>query len=729
MPAPLRAGAVSCESVVLIWPPATGWTPPVLEYGVWYAKAGEHLQRYRTEGLGSTSLEVGGLQPGVDYDFQVRARTSEAWLQYSVQRREMTMVPSDFPLPILAPEIVGFPDCSSVRLKLPVLRYCFASTHMALQYTRAEAGARWTMIRENVLGGEIEIDGLQRNAVHRFRLVGFEATADSVLTPGASTPPFVSDLGNAPLLAAPTATPTSSASFTLNWPGDSTCRKNTNWRVSYRRVVDRSISTGEVATPVDLGFGGADGYGTGPSGRRQLASCAAAGCELRCPAGFRHVGSDALGSTCLALSNAPKTTLEAEAACAALAPGATLARIDDPEEQQLAIQLCAGSASKTEGVGCWLGASDRTCAVEEGVWYDGAQIKGGESAGQSLQACCDACSRSPTCAFFELQTSRRRCILSSSRGTRHEEAAAAGSRQLGKGIRELAFSYGAAEPAPADSAAPAGSAGSGGFTRISGRVGGGEWGWVDGAALSYTAWLFRPDRTYRGSAITGAACVALVRPAGATTTWGWAEMPCSLKKSAICRVPAIGSVPLPPPAPSPLPFAPLPSPLPAPPPPPRPPKLPQPLPPSSPAPPPPPSPLPVSPPPPPPPPRPRALRELLYPEAQPDDVSGEAAWRTARQHSATSGCTSGQPHDEGAPRCAVSCARERYAWECHFCRCAACSFCAAPSAAAAAEHAGWHALDANTSAVAHGGEELKIPQLACPGGCEFRLHMSASVCI
>ena len=69
------------------------WTPPVLEYGVWWTKAGGDLQRYRTEGLGETVLEVGGLEPGTRYEFQVRARTSSQWLQYSTQRLETTMAP------------------------------------------------------------------------------------------------------------------------------------------------------------------------------------------------------------------------------------------------------------------------------------------------------------------------------------------------------------------------------------------------------------------------------------------------------------------------------------------------------------------------------------------------------------------------------------------------------------------------------------------------------------
>ena len=66
-------------------------------------------------------------------------------------------VPSDFPLPIFAPEITGFVDCTTVRLRLPVLRYCYAATKMALQYSRGEAGGKWTIMRHDVLGGELEV--------------------------------------------------------------------------------------------------------------------------------------------------------------------------------------------------------------------------------------------------------------------------------------------------------------------------------------------------------------------------------------------------------------------------------------------------------------------------------------------------------------------------------------------------------------------------------------------
>lgn len=695
MPATLTTGAVSCESVTLQWPAATGWTPPVLEYGIWYARAGENLQRYRTDGLGGTALEVRGLEAGVAYDFEVRARTSLQWLKYSVQRTETTMAPSDFPMPIIAPEIRALADCTSVRLRLPVLRYCYASTRMALQYARGETGDHWTIMRNDVVGGELLVDGLHPLAVHRFRLVGFESSADTVITPGASTPPFVTDMQHAPLLVPPRASPTSSASYTLSWPGDSRCRPHARWRVSYRHVSEHRHMSEEgreqdgVEWQLQLGGGVGDG-----DGGRMLSPLAhdrrLSAPPLQCPTGFRQLAG-AAGSNCLGLS-APATEAAAVEACAALAPGALLAKLDDAAQMAIAVELCKSSPTGGVGQGCWIGASDRTCAVEEDVWYDGTILKGGESAGGSLQSCCDACSRTTNCAFFELQPAHSRCILSSKRGARH------------------AIAPGAAT-----------------VSRISGRVGGGEWGWSDGSPIEFAAWHHGdPNQQYRGAPIVGAACAVLMKAQLGEVEWGWTEVPCALRRSALCRSPPAGAAPPPPP---PHPLGPQPAPPPQPRPPPQPPHMPPPSPPSDPASPPSPRPppLPPAPPPtPPPPPRPLTLREELYPEAAAEAVaeaaalSGHDEWRLARASGATTGCTSGQPHDDGAPRCAPSCERGRYVWECAFCRCSACAFCVATSSA---QHAGWHALDANVSEPAAGLDtSLVIPQLSCPSGCEFRVQ-------
>ena len=700
----LHAAAVSCESVTLRWPAATGWTPPVLEYGIWYGEHGAHLQRYRTDGLGGTSLEVSGLRAGVAYEFEVRARTSEAWMAYSVARRESTMVPADFPLPILAPEVAGFVDCSTVRLKLPVLRYCYASTRMALQYARGGGNdAKWTIMRNNVLGGEVEVANLSPYATHSFRLVGFEAGHEAAVTPGAATPPFVTDMLHAPILAPPTAVATSSASFTIRWPGDSHCRPHARWRLSYRHTADAAIAAMDISSRRAL------------DAADDLIEALSRPPPLQCPSGFRHMrrsdGSDGGVGMCLAVSAPAKTAAEAEAACGAMAPGAMLANLDDSMVEAGAAELCATAPTGGSGSGCWIGASDRTCAVEENVWYEGSMLKGGEGSGDGLQSCCDACHRTAGCAFFDLQTENGKCVLSSTRTARHSLPAIASNAGEGGGEGDEA-------------------------SRYAGRVGGGEWGWGDGSALTYVNWLSEPNRMYRGQTISGAACAVLMKPAleghGGPATegvakWGWVEVPCSLRRSAICRATLSAASPSPPPRPSPPPPPSPPKPPPAPRPPPSPPHPPAPhpphppSPPASPSPPPEPPPPPSPPPQPPPSPAPSSLRDILYPDARPDDTDGEGAWRAVRASGATSGCASGQPHDHGAPRCDASCARERYTWECAFCRCSSCNFCAPLTAASHAAigggaHSGWHVLAANvseTSAVAR--------QLSCPSGCEFRV--------
>ena len=100
-----------------------------------------------------------------------------------------------------------------------------------------------------VLGGEVEVGNLQPYAVHRFRLVGFESSAESGVTPGAATPPFVTDMLRSPLLTPPTASATSSASYTVRWSGDSHCRSRPKWRLSYRHIGD-----GVFSDPLVLGL-------------------------------------------------------------------------------------------------------------------------------------------------------------------------------------------------------------------------------------------------------------------------------------------------------------------------------------------------------------------------------------------------------------------------------------------------------------------------------------------
>ena len=66
----------------------------------------------------------------------------------------------------------------------------------------------------------MEVGGLHAYAAHRFRLIGFEQSIDNAATPGAATPPVLTDLPHAPP-APPAAIATSSASYSIRWAGDS----------------------------------------------------------------------------------------------------------------------------------------------------------------------------------------------------------------------------------------------------------------------------------------------------------------------------------------------------------------------------------------------------------------------------------------------------------------------------------------------------------------------------
>ena len=73
-------------------------------------------------------------------------------------------------------------------------------------------------------------------ATHEFRLLGFVEGAEGGGTHGAVTPPLLTDMVAARLLlAAPTATATSSASYRVSWAADSPCRPHARWRVLFRR--------------------------------------------------------------------------------------------------------------------------------------------------------------------------------------------------------------------------------------------------------------------------------------------------------------------------------------------------------------------------------------------------------------------------------------------------------------------------------------------------------------
>ena len=87
---PLSAGAVSCTSVILRWPAATGRQPPVLEFAVWMRPATASpppFTRYSTAPLGGTQTEVSELEAGSSFEFEVRARSVDGWAKYTAPLR------------------------------------------------------------------------------------------------------------------------------------------------------------------------------------------------------------------------------------------------------------------------------------------------------------------------------------------------------------------------------------------------------------------------------------------------------------------------------------------------------------------------------------------------------------------------------------------------------------------------------------------------------------------
>ena len=566
---PLSAGAVSCTSVILRWPAATGRQPPVLEFAVWMRPATASpppFTRYSTAPLGGTQTEVSELEAGSSFEFEVRARSVDGWAKYTAPLRERTMVPDDFPLPLLAPEVSGFVDCSTLRLRLPVLRYCFTSTHMALQYENGHAPGSWQLLNERVLGGEMEVGGLHAYAAHRFRLIGFEQSIDNAATPGAATPPVLTDLPHAPLLAPPAAIATSSASYSIRWAGDSAeCRPQASWRLTYRRLADagprgtagRALAGGAAAAlPLPLPAPAAAGspaaatrLGGALLNRRRL--------KMGCPPQWEAYGRDCFLASEVKLSATEHKRLEV---CGA---GSSLAKLENAGQLGMASRLCAKSLSGQPGMGCWLGGSDHTCRLEKKVGFEGAWLRGGLGEGATEQTCCDACRGTSGCAGWVLDTSLGRCTP----------------------FATIVATYPATE-------------------MVAGHVGGGAWRWEDNTEMSleqlgatgrrWGAWAKAPDGKYTGVPIVGARCSLLQLPAttlggdlpskakkgAAPPKWAWVEAPCTLSRVAICRRPTErmpDDPPSPPPVVSPFPPAPPsppPAPLPPPPPPPPPPLLP-----------------------------------------------------------------------------------------------------------------------------------------------------------
>ena len=454
--------------------------------------------RYSTEPLGGTQTEVSELEAGSSFEFEVRARSVDGWAKYTAPLRERTMVPDDFPLPLLAPEVSGFVDCSTLRLRLPVLRYCFTSTHMALQYENGHAPGSWQLLNERVLGGEMEVGGLHAYAAHRFRLIGFEQSIDNAATPGAATPPVLTDLPHAPLLAPPAAIATSSASYSIRWAGDSAeCRPQASWRLTYRLAdagprgtAGRALAGGAAAAlPLPLPAPAAAGspaaatrLGGALLNRRRL--------KMGCPPQWEAYGRDCFLASEVKLSATEHKRLEVCGAGSSLASSRTrgswgwrrgCARSRSPGSRGWA----AGSAGRTH-----------VSPGEEGG-LRGRVAPRRPRRGATERTCCDACRGTSGCAGWVLDTSLGRCTL----------------------FATIVATYPATE-------------------MVAGHVGGGAWRWEDNTEMSleqlgatgrrWGAWAKAPDGKYTGVPIVGARCSLLQLPA--TTLGG--DLPSKAKKGA-----------------------------------------------------------------------------------------------------------------------------------------------------------------------------------------------------
>ena len=139
----------------------------------------------------------------------------------------------------------------------------------------------------------------------------------------------------------------------------------------------------------------------------------------------------------------------------------------------------------------------------------GVPLGNGIMSGASVKDCCEACNAVPECALFDLTPDGRCTLLEHGKTSRNDKAHRAGS------------------------------------------IGGGSWGWGDGQPLRHTHWNTAPDRRWNGRAIQGVACAVLMQPVSAGGGgWRWSEVPCTLKRTALCRT-APPSPPPPPPRPPP----------------------------------------------------------------------------------------------------------------------------------------------------------------------------------
>lgn len=246
VPKHLESTSSSCASVGLKWdkahiPDVTPDAPKSLTreklhdvtYEVTAQRADGTTSQIFSKTVPGTEAEVGGLLPSTKYALRVRSingagmsALSESTLVDTAPAMRAPDAP--FELPAIAPSS----ECTSVELALPKVRGGCGGD-LSLQVEGSRAGDTFGVFKKDLTGTSVVIDGLDPYTAYRFRVVA--ANGIGVSAAGPSSVPFLSDNGREVILAAPSAEPTSSASFRVWWK-TSTCRPQLSWELLYARV-------------------------------------------------------------------------------------------------------------------------------------------------------------------------------------------------------------------------------------------------------------------------------------------------------------------------------------------------------------------------------------------------------------------------------------------------------------------------------------------------------------
>ena len=249
----LQPTSATCASVALTWHAANANMKdhPVVDYEVSAvradgsvddrscydttddrAKCGGSDQHQIQQGITSTSHEMTGLLPSTGYFVRVRARAEVGYGPHSAPVTLTTTAATRAPeAPFSAPKVHDGGkqhDCSAIELRLPTLRPgCGGDERLTIEMSE---GGAWLPAAEDVKGKTTMISALDPYAVYRFRAIAINGAGSS--KPGVESSSMVTDPEHAN--AAPTVTPTSSASFEVSWL-NSPCRPQVTWEVNYAR--------------------------------------------------------------------------------------------------------------------------------------------------------------------------------------------------------------------------------------------------------------------------------------------------------------------------------------------------------------------------------------------------------------------------------------------------------------------------------------------------------------